>query len=80
MNIYLIPKQKLKNNQYLRAELREEKMEYALNGDFDGLEAMGMKVMFPIPILIEIAMDRMFNGNVKDELYRIMIVQEIKYE
>jgi len=76
----LISKQELRNNQYLRAEFREDKMRYVDYGDFDGLEAMGMKVMFPIPIKIEIAMDRMFNGNVRDELYRIMTVQEIKYE
>ena len=60
--------------------LSQQKKEYHDYGNFDGLEAMGMKIMFPIPILIEIAMDRMFNGNVKDELYRIMTVQEINYE
>lgn len=63
-----------------KCNLKEEKREYRDYSGFDGLEAMGMKVMFPISILIEIAMDRMFNGNVKDELYRIMTVQEIKYE
>jgi len=61
-------------------KLKEQKREYRDYSNFDGLEAMGLKVMFPIPINIEIAMDRMFNGHVKNELYRIMTVQEIKYE
>ena len=63
-----------------KAKLTEQKREYVDYGSFDGYEAMGLKLMIPIPIMIMIAMDRIFNGTIKDELYRIMTVQEIKFE
>lgn len=60
--------------------MNKEKQDYILYGDFDGMEALGYKVMFPIPIKIEIMMDRLFNGYEKDGINRIMTVKEIEYD
>lgn len=71
----------LTETEILKHEFREAKKEYVMNGDFDGHEALGIKVMFPIPMKIRIMMDRLFNGyETKDGITRIMTVEDINFD
>lgn len=63
-----------------KSDFREAKKEYVNYCDFDGHEALGIKVMFPIPMKIRIMMDRLFNGYEIDGLYRIMTVKDIDFD